>query len=137
MKNNIIQLLKFCLVGASNTIIGYLIYIAVLKFLRYMGWLASHDIYISWLLMFLLSVGWAFYWNNKIVFKSDYGGDKGIIKTLIKTYISYAFSCLFLAEILLHVAVNILFISEYVAPIIILFITAPVNFVIQKIWVFK
>lgn len=137
MRTNIIQLVKFSLVGVSNTIIGYLIYIISLKILRYMGMLVGSDIYISWLLMFLLSVGWSFYWNNVFVFKSIHGDKKKIVKALIKTYISYAFSCLFIAEILLHIAVDILYISEYIAPAVILFITAPLNFLIQKLWVFK
>ena len=138
MKSNIIQLIKFCIVGASNTAIGYVVYIIALKVFRYGGWLEGTDIYISWVLMFFISVGWAFYWNNKFVFKSSLNDNTyDLIAALIKTYISYAFSCLFLAEILLYIAVSKLYISEYIAPITILFITAPVNFIIQKIWVYK
>lgn len=134
---NLMQFIKFGIVGLSNTAIGYLIYAISLKALR-MGHLFSNiDIYIAQFVMFLLSVLWSFYWNNKTVFKMENGEARNIFSALLKTYASYAFTSLFLSEILLVLWVNILGISEYIAPIINLIITVPINFIIQKFWTFK
>lgn len=134
---NLIQFVKFGIVGLTNTIIGYLTYAVSLKVIRVMKIWSSVDIYIAQLVMFLLSVAWSFYWNNKIVFRQENGEKRNIIVALFKTYVTYAFTSLFLAEILLLLWVNVLGINEYIAPIINLIITVPLNFVIQKFWTFR
>lgn len=137
MKKTVVQFLKFGLVGASNTVIGYLIYAASLKVLRLLNLWPSIDIYISQFIMFVLSVAWSFYWNNRFVFKKEEETERNIGKALIKTYVSYAFTSLILSELLLMVWVKILGVNDYVAPILSLIITVPLNFVIQKFWAFK
>jgi len=134
---NLMQFIKFGIVGLSNTVIGYLIYAISLKGLRAGNLFPHADIYIAQFLMFLLSVLWSFYWNNKAVFKSESGETRKIFAALMKTYVTYAFTSLFLSEALLVLWVNALGISEYVAPIINLIITVPLNFIIQKFWAFK
>lgn len=135
--DGLMQFVKFGIVGLSNTLIGYLIYAISLKGLRAVNIFPKIDIYIAQLIMFLLSVLWSFYWNNKEVFKTEGEEHRNIFAALLKTYISYAFTSLFLSEILLLLWVKVLFISEYIAPIINLIITVPLNFVIQKFWAFK
>jgi len=137
MKKTVVQFFKFGLVGASNTIIGYLIYASSLKVLRLMDLWPSIDIYISQFIMFVLSVAWSFYWNNRFVFKKEEETERNIGKALIKTYVSYVFTSLILSELLLMVWVKILGVNDYVAPILSLIITVPLNFVIQKFWAFK
>lgn len=134
---NLIQFTKFGIVGLSNTAIGYLIYAISLKALRVGHLFPNVDIYIAQFVMFLLSVLWSFYWNNRAVFTAENGEVRNIFMALIKTYVSYAFTSLFLSEVLLLLWVNILGISEYIAPIINLIITVPLNFIIQKFWAFK
>ena len=56
---------------------------------------------------------------------------------MIKTYISYSFTGLFLSSILLVLWVQVLGISEFIAPIINLLISVPLNFIINKFWAFK
>lgn len=133
----LLQFVRFSIVGLSNTIIGYLIYAVSLKMLQLGGWFPAIDIFIAQFIMFLLSVLWSFYWNNKAVFKIEDGETRNIFAALVKTYISYAFTGLFLSEILLYVWVDLLGISEYAAPVINLLITVPLNFIIQKVWAFK
>lgn len=58
-------------------------------------------------------------------------------KALIKTYISYSFTGLFLNSILLILWVKICGMSEFVAPILNLLISVPLNFLINKFWAFK
>ncbi len=137
MKKTIIQFFKFGLVGASNTLIGYLIYVVALKLLRVLNLWPTIDIYIAQFIMFALSVAWSFYWNNRFVFKKEEEAERNIGEALIKTYVSYAFTSLILSELLLMVWVKILGVNDYVAPILSLIITVPLNFVIQKFWAFK
>ena len=134
---NLIQFVRFCIVGLTNTIIGYLIYAVTLKSLRLAGLWPSTDIYAAQLVMFLLSVLWSFYWNNRYVFRQENGEKRNMFKSLMKAYASYAFTGLFLSELLLLLWVNVLSINEYVAPILNLIITVPLNFLIQKYWTFK
>ena len=108
-----------------------------LKILRSLGLFPDIDLYIAQFSMFVLSVAWSFYWNNKMVFKQKDGEKRNILSALIKTYISYAFTSLILAEILLYLWCNLLGVNEYIAPIINLLITVPLNFFIQKFWAFK
>ncbi len=131
------QFIKFGIVGLSNTVIGYIIYAATLFILQHFGVLPGIDKYIAQFVMFLLSVAWSFYWNNKYVFKEGTGEKRNVIWALLKTYASYAFTSLFLSEILLMIWVEVFHINEYVAPVLSLLITVPLNFIIQKYWVFK
>ena len=123
--------------GLSNTVIGYIIYAVTLFLLQHFGLMPSIDVYVAQFVMFLLSVAWSFYWNNKYVFKQGSGEKRNVILALLKTYASYAFTSLFLSEILLMIWVEVFHINEYVAPVFSLLITVPLNFIIQKYWVFK
>lgn len=80
---------------------------------------------------------WSFFWNNKIVFTVEEGQSRCLWKILMKTYVSYSFTGLFLNSILLILWVKYLGISEFVAPIINLLISVPVNFIINKFWAFR
>lgn len=62
------------------------------------------------------------------VFELKNGEKRSIWKSLIKTYISYSFTGLFLSSILLVLWVQVLGISEFIAPIINLLISVPLNF---------
>lgn len=120
----LIQFLKFCIVGFSNTVISLAVYYIILYF-------GAHYVIAS-ILSFSISVLNAYYWNYKYVFntKSD------ILKSLIKTYASYGFSYV-LSTILLIILVEYYNISELFAPILVLVITIPLNFVLNKFWAFK
>ena len=59
------------------------------------------------------------------------------VVSLLKTYASYSFTGLFLNSLLLYVWVQVFHISEFLAPIINLLISVPLNFVINKFWAFR
>ena len=86
---------------------------------------------------FVLSVLWSFYWNQKTVFVLKEGQQRSMWKALLKTYVSYSFTGLFLCTALLVLWVQVLHISEFVAPLINLVVSVPVNFLINKFWAFK
>ena len=135
--DTLIQFIKFGIVGLSNTLLGYVIYVVTLRILRAAQVFPEADIFLAQLVMFLLSVLWAFYWNNRMVFRAKEGEKRDWLPALLKTYVSYAFTSLFLSEVLLALWVKVLGISAYIAPLINLLITVPLNFVLQKYWAFK
>lgn len=131
------QFVKFGIVGVSNTVISYVLYVVSLLVFQKLGLLPEADYLVAQAIAFILSVLWSFYWNNKMVFVLEDGKERSIWKALLKTYISYSFTGLFLNSILLILWVQILNISEFIAPIINLLVSVPLNFVINKFWAFK
>lgn len=127
--DNLVQFVKFGLVGVSNTVIAYVVYIIVWQFQVYYV--------VANLAGFFVSVINAFYWNNKFVFKSEEGENRSIVKAFLKTLISYSGTGVFLSNALLILWVEVVHIPESVAPIINLLITIPLNFILNKFWAFR
>ena len=133
----LMQFVKFGIVGVSNTVISYVLYSVTLIALKAGGLLPKFDYLVATVIAFVLSVLWSFYWNNKFVFTMEEGQTRNIWKALVKTYISYSFTGLFLNSILMVLWVQVLGVSEFIAPIINLLVSVPVNFLINKFWAFK
>ncbi len=125
---SLVQFIKFGMVGVSNTLISYVIYAAGVR--------AGMHYLLASVLGFVISVLNSFYWNNKYVFRQG-REERSLLAALVKTFMAYAFTGLLLANLLLYVWVDILGISEYLGPILNLFITVPLNFVINKLWAFR
>ena len=128
------EFLQFGLVGVSNTIISYLLYVVTLLLVSKGG--VKFDYIIANIVSWLLSVLWSFYWNNKFVFKKEEGEKRNIWAALFKTYVSYGFTGLILNNILSVLWVSVLHISKMLAPIINLVISIPINFFMNKLWAF-
>lgn len=156
----LIQFLKFCIVGLSNTLICEGIYV-VLLFLG-VHYLAAN------MIGNLISILNAYYWSNKYVFKASEGEERVWWKTLIKTYATYGFSMVLSAGLLVF-WLEIVGLSGYMAPVlgllertgisalladmglvleakllseilaaaINLVITIPLNYVINKYWAYR
>ena len=122
--DSIIQFLKFAIVGVSNTVIALLVYYCLL-------WLNCNYI-IANAFSWITSVFNAFYWNNKYVFQSN----NTWVKALIKTYISYGLSFV-VGSSLLIIFVELLNVNAFFAPLLVLLITVPLNFTMNKYWTFK
>ncbi len=133
---NFFQFIKFGLVGCSNTVISYAIYTISLLGLRSITSF-RFDYLAAQILAFVISVFWSYTWNSRAVFSVKEGESRPFWRSLAKTYVSYSFTGLFLSSILLWLWVNVFSISEFLAPIINLIITVPLNFVINKYWTFK
>ena len=126
---SLIQFIKFGIVGVSNTAISYFTY----SLLVYIG------VYyiIASVIAFIISVINSFYWNNKLVFASNDNLIKTLIIKFIKTFLAYASTGLVLQNVLLWTLVEQFKFSKYLAPLFILIITVPLNFVLNKYWAFK
>ena len=127
--STLIQFIKFGIVGISNTLISYCTY-AVLV------WLGVNFL-LSNLIGFVVSVLNSFYWNSRYVFDLNNADTKQKLKALIKTFISYAGTGLVLSSAMLILWIDIVQLSKYIAPIINLIITVPVNFFVNKFCAFK
>lgn len=128
-RNSIFQFLRFCIVGLSNTLIGYVVY-SLCVFLGMHYLLAN-------LVGFLVSVVNAFYWSNKYVFAKGNGEYRNLYWSFIKTILAYASTGIVLNSILLWLLIDQWHISEYLAPLLILMVTVPTNFIMNKYWSFK
>ncbi len=136
-KKSFVQFVKFCIVGLSNTGISYILYSVSLLMFRGLGILERYDYLVAQVIQFVLSVLWSYYWNNRYVFRLGTNEKRSFWKSLFKTYISYSFTGLFLSSVLLIFWVRVLHISEFIAPILNLLISVPLNFIINKYWAFK
>lgn len=128
-KTGVYQFIKFGLVGISNTLITYATY----SLCVYIG---IHYL-ISNAIGFFISVLNAYYWSDRFVFKKGEGESRSAIWTLAKTYVAYGSTGLLLASILLYLYVDKLHFSEYIAQLLVLVITIPLNFIINKFWSFR
>ena len=86
---------------------------------------------------FLVSVMNAYYWNDRYVFKIEDGEKPAWWKVFLKTFMAYAGTGLVLNNILLIVWVDMIGVHEMLGPILNLFITIPLNFLLNKYWAFK
>jgi putative flippase GtrA len=131
-----LQFVKFGIVGLSNTVISYVIYVVALLMFQRFNLLPNVDYLIAQFIGFVLSVLWSFYWNRKFVFEADDNITPWYV-SLIKTYISYAFTGIFLSTLLSYIWVQCIGIPKMIAPIFNLIISVPLNFVLNKFWAFK
>lgn len=133
--SSLTQFIKFGIVGVSNTVVSYVTNILVLFVMKPVN--VSWDYFVGNIVAFLLSVLWSFYWNNKYVFTLEEGKSRSIGKALLKTYISYGFTGIILNNILSWIWIGGIGISKYIAPIINLVVSVPINFFMNKLWAFR
>lgn len=125
IKNNIRQFFKFGIVGFINTFNSWIIYYS-LVFLNV-------NYLISTTIAYFLSSIIGYMLNKKWVFKNKENHNK--VSSLVKYYAVYV-SSYFLNLLCMYVFVDVFGISKLFAPILVLFITVPYNYIFSKLWVF-
>lgn len=120
------QFIKFGLVGVSNTLISLGIYYL-------MVWLGAHYL-VANIVGFIVSVMNSFFWNSKFVFTEKKENSK--LRSFIKMTCSYG-STFILSNGLMILFIDVIGLSKYIAPILCLFVTIPINFILNKLWAFK
>jgi putative flippase GtrA len=113
-------------VGLTNTAISFFVYYVII--LINTEWYLVGSV-AGW----IVSVFNAWFWSRKYVFPA---GLTSGLSQLLKSYISYGCTGI-LGTFLLFIAVEYLFISEWLAPFITLCLTVPLNYFINKNWTFK
>ncbi|MBO6232115.1 MAG: GtrA family protein [Ruminiclostridium sp.] len=155
----IIQFIKFGIVGVSNTLVNYIVYLIFFSI--------GVPYLIANALGFIISVLNAWFWGSRFVFKEDETKQKRVWwQVLLKTYASYLLG-FFINSFLLWVWVDVLNVGQYfgfvgdilngvtgivgmqpkeytaetlsgiVGPIINIFVVVPINFVINKFWAYR
>lgn len=148
------QLIKFGLVGVSNTVVSYVVYSVCYYVLH-------TNVHVANVAGFIISVLNAYFWQSRFVFRETDDGEHRVWwQVLVKTYVSYAFSGLFLTEVLLILWLNIIHLGQYLggisdwlagfglsfepndlavslAPFLNMIITIPINFCINKFWAYR
>lgn len=148
------QFIKFGLVGVSNTVVSYVTY-------SLCYYVFHTNVHVANIVGFIISVLNAYIWQSRFVFKESEEGEHRVWwQVLIKTYISYAFSGLFLTEVLLLLWLNVIHIEQFLeplaawitnigismtaedaavslAPFLNMVVTIPINFCINKFWAYR
>lgn len=124
-----LQFIKFGIVGLSNTLISLAIYYlfvwidpALYMWGNVVGW--------------VVSVANAFFWSNRYVFRNEDHSARAVARRVLKTYLTYG-STFLLSTLLLYLEVQVWGLSEWIAPLINLLVTIPLNFLLNKLWAFK
>lgn len=153
MKEKIFQIIKFLLVGVSNTLISEGIYALLVFF-------GAHYLFASFA-GFTISIFTAFLLSSKFVFKEDPSGEKRVWwKVLIKTYLAYIIGFFLNLGLLtfwmegikleyrISPVMNFLYsvgitgvtahvVAELLAEAVNLFLVTPVNFLLNKYWAYR
>lgn len=160
----IIQIIKFGLVGVINTCVSQFVYM-ISVFTMYNAFHMSETdqkvYFISNIIAFVISVFTAFLISNKFVFVEDKDAQKRVWwKTLIKTYMAYAFTGLILSNLLSTFWMDVVHIyrylgwlndvfawigiemsqrrmTTYIAPLFNMVISIPINFIMNKYWAYR
>ena len=130
---NLIQFIKFAMVGASNAVVAYIFYVVFLLTFEFFGILEGIDYLVAQYLSFFLSVVWAYFWNNRHVFD---GSDKKWYSKFLKMLLVYSLTGIVLSTALLYLMVDIWGWSKLIAPIINIMIGLPINYLLNKFWTF-
>ncbi len=124
------QFVKFGAVGALNTVLSY----AITNISFYV--LGLHE-QISNFIAFFITVFISFLLNRKFVFETKDGKKIDWKVQLLKVYASYSITGLFLTALLLFIEESWLGIPHYIATLMNLIVTIPINFLLNKLWAFK
>ena len=129
IRNLLIQFIKFGIVGGINTVLSYLITNGCYYLLD------LHE-QISNLVAFLITVYISFTLNSKFVFNEN-EENRNYWKSLLKVYASYSITGLFLTAILLYIEEELIGIPHYIATLMNLIVTVPINFILNNFWAYK
>ena len=163
LKDLIAQVFKFGIVGVINTGVSFVVNAVSLYLFYKIGGIPEDNRISYWTSMFLafvISVLNAYLLSNRFVFKNKEGEERVWWKVLIKTYISYAGTGIFLSMFLLWVWNEVVHVGQYlgwladlceevgvnitgdrlvsyVAQFLNMIITIPLNFIMNKFWAYK
>jgi putative flippase GtrA len=149
------QFIKFGMVGAANTVVNLTIYMICCHVI-------GTNVHIANATAFIISVFSAYLLQSRFVFKEDENCEKRVWwKALIKTYIAYSFTGLFLTELLLIFWLDLINLSQYLTPLAVwlrnnlnfsmsevklaetvvpfmnMVVTVPINFCVNKFWAYR
>lgn len=125
----LVQFVKFGMVGGFNTIFSY-----VIVNVMFYVW-GIHE-QIGNITAFIITVFISYMANSRFVFRES-AKEQSFLAGLVKVYISYSITGIFLTAVLLYVETNILNIPLYIGTFANIFITVPINFILNKFWAYR
>ena len=135
-EKQLLQFGKFGVIGISNTVVAFILNEGTMFILEKLDLFQGIDHYIGNCVAFFLSVLWSYYWNSRYVFKEDPDNKRVWWKTILKTYVAYALTGLGFSNLISYLVVNVLHWSKYIAPLISIPISVPINYLINKFWAY-
>lgn len=136
--HDILQFVKFGLVGVSNTLISYGIeMLCYYVIFNHVAWNENIKIVVISTLAFIVSVTNSYFWNSRYVFSEE--KSKKIswhIVRYFKTVVCYGLTGLILAPALKMVAIQV-GVPYWLGSLGTLIVTIPLNFVLNKFWAFQ
>lgn len=129
IKDIVIQFIKFGIVGAINTVLSYIITNTCYYVLHLHAQISN-------IIAFIITVFISFMLNGKFVFNKN-SEKRSFWCSLAKVYASYSITGLFLTAILLYVEEQLIGIPHYIATLMNLVVTIPINFILNKFWAYK
>lgn len=118
------RFIKFAIVGFGNLFVSLITYYVLIYF--------SINYQIANIGGFITGSLNGYIWNKIWVFKNS----NRDMASIIKFYLTYLSTWL-LSALLLYIWVEKLGISDKIAPVINVFIATPINYLLNKYWVFK
>ena len=118
------KFIKFAIVGFVNLFVSLIIYYILVYF--------SVNYQSANIGGFITGSINGYIWNKIWVFKNS----ERDIASIIKFYLTYLSTWL-LSALLLYIWIEKMKISDKIAPVINIFITTPINYLLNKYWVFK
>ena len=79
---------------------------------------------------------WSYALNSVFVFKKQRSW-LTTLSEIAKSYATYGLSGLVIANIILYLLVDVAGISAYISFFMVLIITVPMNFILNKFWTFR
>ncbi|MBQ3760847.1 MAG: GtrA family protein [Clostridia bacterium] len=129
------QFLRFGLVGVVNTLVDMFVYWLALKILGTQALLGDKNYLIAQLLGFAAGTLNAYFMNGRFVFGAENPKRNRGKRQLLRTFVGYGFTFA-LSELLLWIWISNLGLNEMLAKVLNLFVTVPLNFVINRFWTF-
>jgi len=135
-QDKLTQFIKFCMVGVTNVAVSYLVNVTTLLLINLVKPGLKYDYIIANTVAFLVAVYWSFYWNSRKVFHFS-TKDKALRRrALLRSYLCYGLTGIVLNNVLSTIWIKGLGISKYIAPLINLLFTIPINYLTNKKWAF-
>jgi len=123
-RNNFQKLIKFSIVGLSNTLISYLVFVILFQFFNIDYLISSIFAYIAGLLN-------SYFWNLRWTFKEEHS-NKIFLKFLIVNILSILSKLL-----LIYSMVEYLHYNELVAELLAMLSVIVLNFIGNNFWTFR
>lgn len=120
------EIINYLIFGILTTLVSILSYAFFTRFVNL-------DYVLSNILSWILSVTFAFFTNQKYVFKTS---SSNKIKDMFKFYLSRLTS-LGIELITMYILVTLLSLNDMISKIIVQFIVIVLNYVLSKLFVFK